>query len=449
MNRTALSLSVLLVLAVPLFSQSIPSNAFLEPPDGKVYHGTQTVFGGHTGYLGALGDTSIHPRVRGMFISVPGTRSPANTFNGLRSFLASVDSVGFIPEVGLFLVTSNASPTGATDSVIAVSTQYDYFLDSIIVISKSYGRRMFVRIGGEFNGWWNGGGYHPYYYVTAFRKIVNMYAARGYRDSIATVWCYEPDGPNTFDSVGVNGPLWYPGDDYVDWFGLDVFDAEHFDQSLPDTLRGFITRKGKSERFLAMARSKNRPVFLNETSATGVTITADSIDSRNDWNTWFAKFWTFIGNHMEIKGFNYINQDWENTGYPGWGDARIQNSPYVTSWYRQEMQNPKYIHLRSSITSATVVDAVADGFALLQNYPNPFNPTTEIRYSIPVGTHDRTSLRVYDMLGREVATLVDGVQSGGMKWVRFDAPENLATGVYFYRLTAGGFSATRRFLLVK
>jgi hypothetical protein len=427
--------------------------AFMEPPDGKVYHGIQTFGSNHVGYIAALNDSTISPRVRGTFLSVPGTRPPANTFSGLRSFFASADSFGFTPEVGLFLVTSSASPTGATDSIIAVSTQYDYFLDSVIAISANYGKRMFVRIGGEFNGWWNGGGYHPYYYVMSFRKIVNMYVTHGLRDSIATNWCYEPDAANNFDSVGVNGPLWYPGDNYVDWFGLDVFDAAHFDQSLPDTVGGVITRKGKSERFLAMARTHGKPVFLSETSAKGVTITPDSIDSVNDWNNWFAKFWVFHGNHVEIKGFNYTNQDWENTGYPGWGDARIQNSPYITSWYRQEMHNPKYIHLHSSITSvSSALPSTPDQFVLHQNFPNPFNPTTTIAFTLSSQERDavrsHVSLKVFDLLGREVATLLTEVKQPGIFTVQFDAGD-LVSGVYLYRLQAGGFTATKKLVLLK
>ena len=166
----------------------------------------------------------------------------------------------------------------------------------------------------------------------------------------------------------------------MDWFGLDVFNAEHFDQSLPDTLRGgLLTRKGKSERFLSMARSKHKPVYLNETSAAGVNITPDSIDSRNDWNGWFAKFWGFMDNHIEIKGFNYICQNWAGSPNPQWGDARIQNSPYITNWYKQEMRRPKYIHLHGSLpVSVTVVHDVPHAFELYQNYPHPFNPLTEI-----------------------------------------------------------------------
>jgi hypothetical protein len=445
--RTLLVLAEYLTIASIASASPLPDTTFLEPPDGRIYHGVQTAFGSHNAYLAMLGpDSSIHPAVRGFFFSVPGTRSPSLVFNGLRSFFASADSFGFIPEISFFLVASNVDPRGATDSIIAVSTAYDPFLDSVLTICRSYGRRMFVRIGGEFNGPWNGGGYHPYYYVTAFRKIADMFTARGMRDSIAVNWCYEPDGPNDFDSVGVNGPLWYPGDAYVDWFGLDVFDAAHFDQSLPNERNGRITLKGKSERFLGMARSKGKPVFLNETSAKGVTITADSTDSFNDWRNWFAKFWVFLDNHPEIKGYNYLDVDWENNGYPGWGDARIQNSPWVTAWYRQEMRRPRYIHLRQGTTPVHEGPPLPGDVVLEQNYPNPFNPVTVIRFDVQREAWVR--LAVYDLLGREVAVLVEGMNGPGSHTVTFDA-SNLASGVFVVRLTAGDAIRVRRMVLAR
>jgi hypothetical protein len=85
-------------------------------------------------------------------------------------------------------------------------------------------------------------------------------------------------------------------------------------------------------------------------------------------------------------------------------------------------------------------------FSLAQNYPNPFNPTTRIEYAIPKTSH--VSLKVFDLLGREVATLVDEEQGAGFKSVEFDA-KGLASGVYFYKLTAGDFSATRRMIIIK
>jgi hypothetical protein len=462
MVRPTLILVVLLLLLIAAAGAMSPGSgtraALLEPPDGRTYHGIQTIFGGHLGYLAALEDSTIFPAVRGHFLSVPGTRPPATTFSGLRSFLASADSFGFTPEVSLFLVTSNESPTGATDSIIAVTSQYDAFIDSIVVISHNHNKRMFVRIGGEFNGWWNGGGYHPYYYVGAFRKITDRYAALGFRDSIATVWCYEPDGPDDFDSVGTLGPLWYPGDTYVDWFGLDVFDAEHFDQELPDYRNGVITKKGKSERFLAMARAQGKPVYLNETSAKGVTLTADSLDSVNDWHGWFAKFWVFMDNHVEIKGFNYINQDWESTGYPGWGDARIQNSNYITSWYREEMRRPKYIHLHEgAVTSVGAGSDVTGRLIPAQIHPNPCSMTTSIRFSLPSrvaqdmggdGAGRRALLRVFDVLGREVAALESGPLVPGAHELTFSA-SGLGSGVYFCHLSVGSSAAAIKLVVVR
>ncbi|MAT58356.1 MAG: peptidase S8 [Ignavibacteriae bacterium] len=95
-------------------------------------------------------------------------------------------------------------------------------------------------------------------------------------------------------------------------------------------------------------------------------------------------------------------------------------------------------------------------FNLSQNYPNPFNPTTTIEYTIPkVETLHATSqmqnvtLQVYDVLGREVATLVNEQKTAGRYEVEFNAI-NLASGVYFYRLqTSTGFVSTKKLLLIK
>ncbi len=85
-------------------------------------------------------------------------------------------------------------------------------------------------------------------------------------------------------------------------------------------------------------------------------------------------------------------------------------------------------------------------FQLHQNYPNPFNPSTTISFS--VGTYNHTSLRVYDVLGREVAILVNEEKSPGDYNVEWNA-ENMPSGIYFYRLTAGGYSQTKKMILIK
>jgi hypothetical protein len=101
----------------------------------------------------------------------------------------------------------------------------------------------------------------------------------------------------------------------------------------------------------------------------------------------------------------------------------------------------------SKTTEAQALRAeVPESFHLGQNYPNPFNPTTMIRYDLPTDAH--VSLKVYDVLGREILTLVERDETAGQHQVVLNA-SGLSSGVYFYRLRAGGFTDTRRFLLLR
>ena len=91
-------------------------------------------------------------------------------------------------------------------------------------------------------------------------------------------------------------------------------------------------------------------------------------------------------------------------------------------------------------------DFIPASYTLEQNYPNPFNPATTITYSIP--KESQVSLKIYDVMGREVVELVSGKQSTGSYNVEFDAA-SLASGTYFYKLVAGDFISVKKMVLLK
>ena len=98
------------------------------------------------------------------------------------------------------------------------------------------------------------------------------------------------------------------------------------------------------------------------------------------------------------------------------------------------------------VTTTPKEPEIPTKFALYQNYPNPFNPSTTISYDLP--ERARVKLSVYNILGQEVATLVDGEQEPGRYGVKFDA-SGLPSGIYFYRLEAGKFVDVKKMILIK
>ncbi|MCL5267855.1 MAG: T9SS type A sorting domain-containing protein [Bacteroidetes bacterium] len=104
------------------------------------------------------------------------------------------------------------------------------------------------------------------------------------------------------------------------------------------------------------------------------------------------------------------------------------------------------IYVRSTVTGIKGNGTNLLRFNRAQNYPNPFNPTTKIHYQLPKDA--RVTIRIYDVLGREVATLVDGEKPAGYHEVSFNGSQ-LASGVYFYRFTAPGVDVVKKMLLLK
>lgn len=106
-----------------------------------------------------------------------------------------------------------------------------------------------------------------------------------------------------------------------------------------------------------------------------------------------------------------------------------------------------FIRYGNSIGISLTNTEVPEDFKLGQNYPNPFNPSTKINFSIPFPS--RVKLIVYDPIGKEVATLVDEFRNAGNYTTDFTAGSELNSGIYFYKMEAGEFTVTRKFILLK
>ncbi len=122
----------------------------------------------------------------------------------------------------------------------------------------------------------------------------------------------------------------------------------------------------------------------------------------------------------------------------------------VAGEYLYQCDNHFSIGMKGSF-NATITDIrnpflQVNNFKLEQNFPNPFNPTTKISFSLPQSA--LVTLKVYDILGREIATLVNDKKPMGQYEVTFDG-NYLADGVYFYRMQAGSFTSTKKFVLLK
>jgi len=151
--------------------------------------------------------------------------------------------------------------------------------------------------------------------------------------------------------------------------------------------------------------------------------------SKNDFYIWYSddkgEKWNFVDHQFAFLYHLYVhgNKLWAATQYGIWYNS----------------QEPTLVD----------DDEIEVGFILEQNYPNPFNPTTKIKFTLPtVETSYMTSLRIYNILGKEIITLINKELSSGEYEVNLDGSK-LASGVYFYQLKIGSFVETKRMILMK
>ena len=133
-------------------------------------------------------------------------------------------------------------------------------------------------------------------------------------------------------------------------------------------------------------------------------------------------------------------------------DFTIGGSSNIASYYVKATAGSSFVSTASNIVSSNVLyykrrtGLIPEQFSLSQNYPNPFNPNTSISYSIPENSF--VTLKIYDVLGHEVEVLINEQKEPGNYQIDFNASE-LSSGIYYYTLTAGNFTSTKKMSLIK
>jgi len=243
------------------------------------------------------------------------------------------------------------------------------------------------------------------------------------------------------------------GGEYEKWLGM-IFD--------------YIMTDG-SEPFVSEV-AKTRISFENNIPTASELITISIIREVGEWN--HEK--TNIGKTWKIYSTNYIPGNKTITFYYNDGEMSILKENSLNIYYfnalsetweeihsvSRDMNNNSITINTNTISGnwtigGTGIDdednIIPEKYVLFNNYPNPFNPTTTIKYGIPV--HSKVTLKIYDILGREIKTLVDEIKDAGYHSVLWDGRNDngrtVSTGVYIYRIQTNNFTNSKKMLFLK
>ena len=226
-----------------------------------------------------------------------------------------------IPQVGVNFTGGHDRGIGL-DAEMAAGT-FDPQLQAFAEALASFNRPIFLRIGYEFEGSWNN--YQPVTFVRSWVRIVTVLRQRNL--PFATVWCAA--GASSGWPPPYRLMAFYPGDEWVDWWGVDIFSPDEF-------------AKPELGAFLDAARNHRKPVMIGEMSPRYV----GTLDGKKSWEAWFVPMIQLLKTRPEIKGTAYINWDWkewsDRLGFPwhDWGDARLESNSYVRNAWVKELSNP-------------------------------------------------------------------------------------------------------------
>ncbi len=246
---------------------------------------------------------------------------------------------------------------------------------------------------------------------------------------------YSPDGADwdstKLDTLALTGPGWLARSDLA--FGFYPLDTPNFDDppSEGTDSNGFVANGAAPDTVGLSLVSNTNPHFENGFNQNAVTITLKAINA------------THNGKHvcLDTSVYDVAANAWLWALTGGGSSIPIWGGPFCFTIFDDI----------STGISESDTDLLPTKFELEQNFPNPFNPTTSIKFALP--TKSYVSVNVYNLLGQEIAILVDQELPAGTYTAEWDGRDKnnteVASGIYFYKLVAGDFIDTKKMMLVK
>lgn len=237
------------------------------------------------------------------------------------------------------------------------------------------------------------------------------------------------------------GAVWKTIDGGYSWSATGVAPEQLFDFEFLDSAN-VIMLTGEIECLY--------PIGMIRTSDAGINWSYDELEycgnvNGMDFRT-ANELWAGMANQPQLLMTTDFGDTWQVFNTPD--SLFTYDIDFADSLHGIAVSQNGYIFIYKPEPTSVDDNAneVLKNFCLFQNYPNPFNPSTKIKYQIP--SSSKVILKVYDVLGNEIATLVDEFRNAGRYEVTFDAT-NLSSGIYFYRLQAGNFIETKKMLLLR
>jgi hypothetical protein len=303
------------VLHGQTYTPRVDSGARLEPK-GVLMHGAGQDPVSYAGYWSAM-PVGSQPGIYMYYIDLDTLAS--NWADALKAQLLTYPGNFVIPQIGLSMTDSPTSHYEAQVAAGMYDTQIGYLISGL----RELATPVYLRIGYEFNGLsWNG--YQPAPYILAFQHVTNLLRAAPDIEA-ATVWDASADGVTNVSD-------YYPGDSYVDWFGMNLFPDSDFNASILPA-------------FMSMANSHSKPVMVGESTPQTVGAQAGAAS----WSGWYADYFKFLQTNPRVKQFNYIDANWaaaavadNQPSWAAWGDSRLElpTAAYVRNLYTTQLANP-------------------------------------------------------------------------------------------------------------